>query len=176
METRFLIELLNPSVHRREEFSCESPELTAFLKTRARKEAEARASACFVLVPVNDRGRIAGYYTLSATSIELARLPTELTKKLPRYPTVSATLLGRLARDSAYRGQGLGDLLMADAFRRACENSTIIGSVVIVVDPKDEKASKFYEKFGFKPLDGQRQFLPIKSAQTWLGLGNPGGK
>ena len=78
---QFKVEILDPAAHRREDFSCESPELTDFLRTRARKEATSRASACFVLVPVADAGYIAGFYTLSATTIELGKLPVELAKK-----------------------------------------------------------------------------------------------
>jgi hypothetical protein len=82
---QFLIETLNPARHRREEFQCESPELTDFLKTRARKEMEAHASACFVLVLESDPGRIVGYYTLSQAAISLHAIPETLRKKLPRY-------------------------------------------------------------------------------------------
>lgn len=42
---------------------------------------------------------VAGYYTLSLTSVNLAELPEQVARKLPRYPLVSATLLGRLAVD-----------------------------------------------------------------------------
>jgi len=168
--SQFRVEILDPIIHRRDEFACESPELTEFIRTRARKEAKSRASACFVLVPVADAGQIAGYYTLSATTVELEKLPADLTKKLPRYPRLPATLLGRLARASAFRGQGLGDLLMVDALKRSYENSSVIGSVAVVVDPKDAHAAKFYGTFGFLPLDGQKMFLPMKAIPDWLGL------
>ncbi|MBI3721409.1 MAG: GNAT family N-acetyltransferase [Fimbriimonas ginsengisoli] len=168
--SQFRFEILDPAVHRREEFSCESPELTEFLRTRARKEAKSRTSACFVLVPVADPGKIAGYYTLSSTSIELEKLPVELTRKLPRYPRLPATLLGRLARALAFKGQGIGNLLMVDALKRSYENSSVIGSVAVVVDPKDVPAAKFYGTFGFQPLDGQKMFLPMKGVPEWLGL------
>jgi predicted GNAT family N-acyltransferase len=171
---QFRMEALDPVIHRREQFICESPELTAFLPTRARKEAKARASACFILVPLEDAGRIAGYYTLSATSIELVKAPEEMVKKLPRYPSLPATLLGRLARDSNFKGQGLGNLLMVDALKRSYESSSVIGSVTIVVDPKDAHAAKFYADFGFKSLDETRMFLPMKSVREWLGLPSAG--
>ena len=169
-QSQFRMEILDPAVHRRDEFTCESPELTEFLRTRARKEAKSRTSACFVIVPVADSGRITGFYTLSATTIELEKLPPELTKKLPRYPRLPATLLGRLARAIEFKGQGIGDLLMVDALKRAYENSSIIGSIAVVVDPKDEKAAKFYATFGFQPLDGEKMFLPMKTIPVWLGL------
>jgi len=170
---QFRVEILDPAVHRRDEFSCESPELTEFLRTRARKETKSRTSACFVIVPVADAGQIAGFYTLSATTVELGELPPEFTRKLPRYPRLPATLLGRLARALAFKGQGIGNLLMVDALKRAYENSSVIGSVAVVVDPKDEKAAQFYGTFGFQPLDGQKMFLPMKAIPAWLGLGNP---
>ena len=124
-------------------------------------------------MPVADLGQIAGFYTLSATSIELEKLPVELTRKLPRYPRLPATLLGRLARALAFKGQGIGDLLMVDALKRSYETSSIVGSVAVVVDPKDGPAAKFYGTFGFKPLDEQKMFLPMKAVPEWLGLEKP---
>ncbi len=169
---KYLIEPLDSSKHRRSEFSCESPELTEFLRQRARKEMGARVSACFVLVPVADPGRIAGYYTLSAAVIALAQLPEALVKrlKLPRYPDLPATLLGRLARDIAFRGEGIGDLLMSSALKRAYASSGEIGSVALVTDPKDARAGAFYQEFGFLPLTGQRLYLPMTEIPIQLGL------
>ncbi len=170
VQPQFRAGILNPAVHRRDEFVCESPQLTDFLRARARKEAKSRTSACFVLVPVAGLGQIAGYYTLSATTIELEKLPVEFTKKLPRYPRLPATLLGRLARALGFKGQGIGDLLMVDALKRSYENSSVIGSIAVVVDPKDDHAAKFYGAFGFQPLDGQKMFLPMKAIPDWLEL------
>jgi hypothetical protein len=101
---RFIVEPLDPAKHRRAEFQCESPELTEFLRTRARKEMEARSSACYVLVEETDPGSIVGYYTLSQTSVDVGRLPEAMAKRLPRYPQLGATLIGRLARDIAWCG------------------------------------------------------------------------
>lgn len=99
---QFIVEPLDPAKHRRAEFECELPELTEFLRTRARKEMEARSSACYVLVQETDPGRIVGYYTLSQTSVEVGKLPEAMAKRLPRYPQLGATLIGRLARDIAW--------------------------------------------------------------------------
>lgn len=162
MPASFRIEHLDPARHRREDFHCESAELTAFLRQRARKEMDARASACFVLVPESDPGRIAGYYTLSQTSVTLAKLPAEIAKRLPRYPDVGATLIGRLARDLAWKGQDIGRLLLLDALRRSVRMSDEVGAVVVVTDPKDAKARAFYERFGFRVLDERRLFIPMR--------------
>ncbi len=159
---QYRIEALDTSRHRREAFSCESLALTEFLQKRARKEMEARVSACFVLVEENDLSRILGYYTLLQTSVSLQELPDSLIRRLPRYPELGATLIGRLARDLAWRGKAVGPLLLVDALRRCARASREVGSVVVVTDPKDLKAKSFYESFGFRALDQRRLFIPMK--------------
>lgn len=167
MSSSFIVEPLSAGKHRRNEFACESPELTDFLRTRARKEMQAHASACFVLVPESDPGRIAGYYTLSQSAVALQQLPEAVTKRLPRYPQLGATLIGRLARDLAWKGQAVGRLLLVDALRRSARHSTGVGAVLVVTDPKDEKARLFYASHGFRPLDERRMFIPMSEIMEW---------
>ncbi|NLT70748.1 MAG: GNAT family N-acetyltransferase [Verrucomicrobiaceae bacterium] len=166
--SRFLIEPLDPTKHRREGFDCGVAALNDFLRLRARKEMEMGTSACFVLVPELDPETIAGFYTLSAATLVRTALPEALTKKLPRYRELPATLLGRLARDVSFRGQGIGDRLIASALRRAVDAARDIASWAILTDPKDEAAHAFYESFGFQPLTETRQFLPMSTAAKWL--------
>ena len=158
---QFKIEPLDVRKHRREEFACESPELTEFLRKRARKEMQERVSACFVLAAESDPGRIVGYYTLSQTSVVVQQLPEMLTKKLPRYPQLGATLIGRLARDLAWKGKDVGRFLLIDALRRCIRHSAEVGAVVVVTDPKDHRARAFYERHGFWALDERRMFIPM---------------
>jgi len=163
MITAWLVEPLSAKKHRRHDFSCEAPELTEFLRNRAGAEMEARASACFVMVPQDEASRIAGFFTLSAATIRLARLPPTWATQLPEYPNLPATLLGRLARDQNFRGAGLGDLLLVSALRRALDSTTQVGSVAVVADPKNAGAEAFYQKHGFRNLGGgRRMFLPTK--------------
>jgi predicted N-acetyltransferase YhbS len=161
-DAQYFIQPLDVARHRREEFNCESPELTEFLQKRARKEMEARTSACFVLVAANDLGRVVGYYTLSQASVTSQKLPEALIKKLPRYADLGATLIGRLARDIQWRGKEVGRLLLVDALRRSVRLSNEVGAVVVVTDPKDQKARIFYEAYGFKALDEHRMFIPMR--------------
>jgi predicted GNAT family N-acyltransferase len=168
----FRIERLDPAKHRREAFRCESEPLTNFLQRQARKEMEARTSACFVLVPADNPGRIAGYYTLSQASVALDQLPVELTKKLPRYPDLGATLIGRLARDLDWRGARVGGLLLVDALRRCVRQSEEAGAVAVITDPKDDKARAFYASYGFQPLDQNRMFIPMNTVLAQLTRAN----
>jgi GNAT superfamily N-acetyltransferase len=105
-------------------------------------------AAPFVLV-LGD-GRIGGYYTLSSTAVKLTELPGEQARRLPRYPLVPATLLGRLAVDKKFQGRGYGRFLLADALCRAVRSE--IASFAVIVDAKDDVARKFYERESFLPL------------------------
>lgn len=140
-------------------FSCGVEALDRYLRAQAGQDSRRRVATCFVLV--GEDGSVAGYYTLSATSISLVDLPTEIAKRLPRYPAIPATLMGRLAVDRRLRGHGLGELLLFDAFSRTLRSE--IASFAFVVDAKDEPAQAFYEHYGFRrlPSAGRRLFLPL---------------
>lgn len=165
----YRIEPLDSTRHRRDGFTCESQALTDYLQRQARREMEARASACFVLVPLDDTGRIAGFYTLSAAEIATACLPEAMRRRMPRYHALPATLLGRLARDESFRGQRIGDRLMQDALARAFAGSAEVGSIAMITDAKDEHAAAFYREFGFAQLTGNRLFLPMTEIVHLLG-------
>lgn len=122
-----------------------------------------KANAVFVLVPVATPQRIAGYFTLCATGLAPGDVPEAARKYIPRYPIVSATLIGRLATDTQYRGQGLGSLLLARALRIAYTNAEVVGSTMIIVDAIDERAAAFYAAHGFIRLsDTPRLILPMR--------------
>ena len=123
-------------------------------------------ASCFVLVGENRS--VEGYYTLASTSIALADLPPELVKKLPRYPSVPATLMGRLAVEKRAHGRGLGEMLLLGAFNRTLRSE--IASYAFVVDAKDEKAERFYRRYNFLRLasTGRRLFLPMSEIATLL--------
>lgn len=110
-------------------------------------------------------GTVAGYYTLSATSVRLAELPAQVVRKLPRYPLMPATLLGRLAVDRRHQGEGYGRFLLADALFRAARSE--IASFAVIVDAKDDNARRFYEREGFLPFPDQltKLFRPMLDIQ-----------
>lgn len=116
-------------------------------------------AAPFVLVLPD--GVICGYYTFSATGVKLTEFPSDITRKLPRYPLVPATLLGRLAVDQNYQGRGYGRFLLADALFRAVRSE--IASFAIIVEAKGEAARRFYERESFLPFPDQplRLFRPM---------------
>jgi ribosomal protein S18 acetylase RimI-like enzyme len=144
-------------------FSCGSDELDRYFQTQVTQDLRRRVATCFVAIS-RDSGEIAGYYTLSATSIALDALAPAVVKKLPRYPVVPAALLGRLAVSRSHQGVGLGGVLLADALKRIARAE--LGVFALVVDAKDAAAYRFYEHHGFSLLGGDtsRLFLPITDA------------
>lgn len=151
--------------HDRAAFSCGNEILDHYLKELAGQDARRRVAAPFILVAKIAPQSILGYYTLSSFGIDLAELPADVAKKLPAYPVVPGTLLGRLAVDRRYRGQGVGEFLLMDALRRSLVQSSQIAAVAVVVDAIDEPAMRFYKHFNFFPLPDRpnRLFLPMKT-------------
>jgi GNAT superfamily N-acetyltransferase len=146
--------------HNRVDFHSGSEPLDRYLRERANQDFKRYVATPFVLYDA-DTERIAGYYTLVATGIQFDDLPAAMQKKLPRYPIVPAILLGRLAVDQRYQGQGLGAFLLVDALRRSLINKIVAAAVV--VDAKDDAARSFYEYHNFVSLAEQplRLFLPM---------------
>src|SRR5947209_7889427 len=85
--------------HDRASFACGTPVLDQYLKQLARQDARRYVAAPFVLVPGPGDNTILGYYTLSSFAVDLSDLLQESARKLPAYPNVPVTLLGRLAVD-----------------------------------------------------------------------------
>ena len=166
MHPDFAVEPLG-SHHDRTAFSCGNAQLDDFVKTKARKEHELGYGAVFILVAAQGAATIAGYYSLSSYSITLDGIDEAARRKLPRYPNVPGTLIGRLARDLRFRGTGAGEFLLMDALRRARQSSRQVGSYAVTVDAIDDAAAAFYSRYGFLPLIGHanRLYLPMASIE-----------
>ena len=156
--------------HERGGFSCGSGALDRYLQQQARHDADKRVAAPFVLVEPPST-RVLGYYTLSASVIRAKELPDDLASKLPRYPQLPVTLLGRLAVDLTLKNRGIGQFLLMDALWRSLAAATQIAAMAVLVDAKDQAAEAFYSHFGFIPLQQQpaRLFLPMKTVAGLFG-------
>jgi GNAT superfamily N-acetyltransferase len=144
----FTIEALGRH-HDRRAFTCGHPGLDAWFHERATQDERRNVSRVFVAV---DAEGVAGFYTLSSYTLGLSDLPLDLARKLPRYEALPAALVGRLARAARVHGQGVGELLVADAIRRTLSASRNIAVHAILVDAKDERASAFYQRLAFRPF------------------------
>lgn len=157
----FRIVPLDPTVHDRHLFSSGSYPLDSYFSSLVTQDVRRRISACFVAV--SDSGQLAGFYTLSAASVAFDLLPDSFRRKLPRYPSLPAYRLGRLAVDVHFQRFGLGGALLFDALKRA--NSASIPASFLLVDAINDAAASFYLHHGFISLiDSPRTlFLPVTS-------------
>jgi len=152
--------------HDRAAFSCGVPALDQYLQRQAGQDARRYAAAPFVLCE-GDSTAVLGFYTLSAISVDVGELPDETARKLPRYPEIPATLIGRLAVDQRRRGERLGEFLLMDALHRSLRHAGDIAAAAVVVDAIDDRARSFYEAYDFRifPDRPNRMFLPMTAVK-----------
>ena len=153
--------------HNRKGFRSGEPALDRWFELQAGQDQKRNIARVFVAV---DEEGIVGFYSLSMFTLALDELPSKLSRKLPNYRAIPAALIGRLARHERVRGQGIGELLVADAVTRVLSVSGTIAAYAIVVDAKNERAVSFYQSFGFIafPNTPSRLFLLCETARRAL--------
>lgn len=171
-------------------FSSGMERIDRYIKEQAKRDMSSRVSLVFVLTEL-DSNIIRGFYSLSALGIVFNDLPRSVQNRLPRYPQVGATLLGRLGVDLAYKAKlledlgekpRLGEFLFIDAQKRALEGATgTVGSALMVIDvlmPTEEEQAAgardpmtFYTEYGFLPFpdDDRRVFKPMRTIEQEYG-------
>lgn len=161
----YCIELLNKNNHDRQGFSCGEPSLDTYIQRFAAQNYRRGVATTHVLIDssaaTRDRGKrtILGFYALSAAQLHLSNLAATDRQKLPKYP-VPAVRMGQLAVATTQRGQGIGELLLADAVKRSLRaRETHLGAVVMIVEALDTQAAAFYRHFGFTPCARYPQTL-----------------
>jgi predicted N-acetyltransferase YhbS len=146
-------------------FHCGDPELDSYFHQRASRDMREKLSAVFVLVWKAQPDVVLGYYTLSAQQVDAGELPEDLKKRTGKYKRIGVTLMGRLAVAKEHQGQQLGALLLVDGLRRSLQGTRNVMSFAVVVDAKSDIVAKFYERFGFVRLSGNRLMLPMKTVE-----------
>lgn len=168
---RYRTEPLDTS-HDKAAFSCGRERLDRYLQRQAGQDMKRRLAVIFILPGEKDahtgKFRVKGYYSLSNDSIPYDLVPPAVQKKMPpSYTSLPTTLLGRLAVDQRFQGQGVGEHLLLDALKRSYDvAATDVGSIAVVVDPLDSAAVDFYRQYGFIMLpDRGRMFLPMQTVR-----------
>lgn len=163
----FRVITFDPSIDR-SGFSCGSESIDLYFRKYLTQDVKRNVTACFTALST-ESGVVAGFYTLASSSVYLGDLPEPVRKKLPRYPSVPAVRLGRLAVDQAYKGKGLGGSLLADAMVRVMHSE--IAAYAIVVDAIDENAASFYLHHGFiRTAEPLTLFLPLATVKQMSGI------
>ena len=184
---KFDIQLWTPD-HDCTEFTSSLQSIQKYIQEQASRAMSNKVSTVFVLTEKGDR-KVRGYYTLSSLSVKFDDLPKDVQKKLPRYPQVGATLLGRLGVDEHYRDelikQGekprLGELLLVDAQKNYLKGAATVASAVMLIDVEEPNAEEiaagardpmgFYTQYGFKalPKSPRTVFKRVSTIEKELG-------
>jgi len=130
-------------------FESGEPVLDDWLRHRAWNNLQLAASRTYVICP-KDSLRIAGYFTLSMGQILAVDVPGSMRRNMTK--AIPAVILGRLAIDRAWQGQGLGRALLADVVRRALRASDEISARLVLVHAISPSAEDFYLHHGFTRL------------------------
>lgn len=129
------------------QFSCGKPALDHWLKTRALSNQE---KGFTVVMVVHDAGRVIGYYGLAPTAVVPTAIPRSIKTGQPPNP-VPCLLLGQLATDQGWAGQGIGTGLLAHALTRCVQGARLIGGRALIVNAIDPDAASFWRRRGFLP-------------------------
>ena len=127
-------------------FDCGEPVLNDWLRRRALQNQQSGASSTYVVL---DKIRVVAYYSLAAGSVARETAPGRMRRNVP--DPVPVVVVGRLAVDRGFQGQGLGRALLRDAVLRTLQAADIIGVRAILVHALSEQAKRFYEVCGFAP-------------------------
>lgn len=128
-------------------FFCGKPSLDNWLKTRTLANQQRGFT---VVMVVHERGRVAGYYGLAPTAVVPLALPRSIRTGQPPDP-VPCLLLGQLAVDQSFAGQGIGSGLLKHALSRCVAGAELIGGRALMVNAADADAATFWRRRGFQP-------------------------
>jgi GNAT superfamily N-acetyltransferase len=150
-------------------FSCGVKALDDWLGDHALDNQQRNLSRTFVLL--DDGDRVIGYYALTMGGVRREELPARYGRGLPRFE-IGMVLLARFAIVDNHQAEGLGRDLLVEAIERAADAGTQVAARFIAVDPIDENARAFYDKFAFKQIQGDsggRMYIRIDDALAALG-------
>ena len=153
--------------HPRKSFHSGQSEVDDWLATRAFQNQEKHLSVTRVLL--DERAKLAGYYTMATGQVDFSDLPAEIARRLPRRQ-LPVAVLAWLGVDQAFQGQGLGRRLLAQALRDCHEAGRTFPFIAVVLDCIDDKAKTFYQRFDFQELPGHanRLFLGTRQLEAMM--------
>lgn len=146
-------------------FSCGIPALDEWLKRRARQNEAGGASRTYV---VSLQNCVVAYYSLAAGSVLHDVATGRVRRNMPQ--PVPAALLGRLAVDAQWQGQGLGGFLLRDALLRVVGAAQTIGVRAILVHAISDGAKAFYQHWGLStsPVDPMTLMITVDEVRKML--------
>lgn len=146
-------------------FQCGDEAIDQYFHERASRDMREKLAAAFILVSRTNPETIVGFFTLSGQQVTCADLPEDIQKRTGRYKVVGVTLLGRIGVAKEFQGQQHGRRLLFAALYEAWKATRHVMSFAVVVDAKSENVVPFYERYGFRRLEGVRLIMPMKTIE-----------
>jgi len=146
------------AAHDLSHFESGEPELDSWLKRRALANEAAHASRTYVICADN---RVVGFYSLANGALQRSIAPKPVTRNMP--DPIPVMVLGRLAVDREFQGQGIGGALLSDALKRVLQAASIAGIKAVLVHAISDDALRFYQAKGFlpSPIEPRTLCLPL---------------
>ena len=146
-------------------FQCGDETIDQYFHERASRDMREKLAAVFILVSTADPETIIAFFTLSGQQVTCTDLPEDLCKKTGRYKVLGVTLLGRMGVAREFQGQKYGRRVLFAALYEAWKATRHVMSFAVVVDAKSENVVPFYERYGFRRLEGVRLIMPMKTIE-----------
>jgi GNAT superfamily N-acetyltransferase len=132
--------------HIHSEFDCGYSVLNEWLQKRALRNVRDGACRTFVVCCGET---VVGYFGLAVGSVLHSVATGKVRRNMP--DPIPVMILGRLAVDRRWNGQGIGSGMLRDAILKTIEVSGYAGIRALLVHAIDEEARRFYEKWSFQP-------------------------
>lgn len=160
-------EKLSPE-HDLSDFTSGEQALDDWLRRRALQNESSGASRTYVVCAGK---KVAGYYSLAVGAVAHADAPGRVRRNMP--DPIPVMILGRLAVDRAYQGQGVGIGLLRDAILRSMQAAEIAGIRALLVHAISEDAKRFYARCGFipSPIHPMTLMIALSEAEKEIGRG-----
>ncbi len=151
--------------HHLADFDSGETTLDDWLKRRALDNDQCGASRTFV---VHQENIVIGYYSLATGSITSQQAPGKIKRNMPN--PIPVMVLGRLAIDKRWQGQGIGPALLKDALLRTIKVSCDAGIKALLVHALSNMAKHFYKRYGFieSPFEPMTLMLSLKDMASYF--------
>ncbi len=152
--------------HLLEQFDCGNPSLNEWLLRHARQAQSSGSAKTFV---VSDDNIVIGYFSLTVGQVKTYEAAEIIRQGMGQYQ-IPVVILARLAVSINHQGLGIGVGMLQDAIRRTLMISEQVGIRALLTHPIDDRASKFYERFGFvsSPVREKQLVLLLKDARKLM--------
>ena len=147
-------------------FDCDHAVINTFVRNSLKPQVKKNLNVAYVLTDDDHANRFVGFYTIAQHMINVSSLSALALGSLPH--KIPCSRLVMLGVDKQYKGQQLGSKLTKHALLLTQQVAKQIGSFGMYLDA-DSQAVNFYQKLGFRLLEGEKSpapspmFLPLSA-------------